>query len=369
MPFSAVYPIILGQNVGTCVTALLAGIGTNKNAKRTAIIHLYYNVIGSVIFMLVFTALTRLAFMDTVMNSMANSGTIANFHTIFNVITTILLLPFAGVLEKLAMMTYKDKKGKEVETTLMLDDRILSTPSLAISKCMKVVSEMGSLSFENYKKAISLFDLYNEEVVKKIERKEEEIDKLQDNISMYLTKIIDKALSDADTKRITYLMSITTDFERIADYSVQLVKQAKAMHEGGIEFHSKTKKELTTLTTAITDIITITIDSFREANLELAYKIEPLEEVIDAIINKLRTNNMKTKEKSDTKIVFSELLIYLERIADHCSNVGICTVGNNHGKNYINRHEYIRQLHSSMPEEYIEDVTNYKEKYMKLIEV
>lgn len=379
LTFASTYPIILGQNIGTCVTSLISSFGANKNAKRTAAVHIYFNIIGTVVFLIAMNILNACHVFDAIWNLPLSSGGIANFHTVFNIVTTLLLLPFAGLLEKLAVLTIRDKKtGDEDEEEddniglEVLDERFLVSPTLALNQCKTTVEAMAKLARKNFRNAVKLFDKYEQKKIDRIQEREDKIDRMEDTLGNYLVKLADCELTDEDSKEVTYLLHLISEFERIGDYSINIVEQAMELQDKKLSFSESAKQELKTIADAVEEIISLSYDTFRENDLSIAKKIEPLEETIDEMEDILKSRHVERLRDGrcsvDTGIVFLDLLVNLERISDHCSNIAVYTVSNNYGKESINHHEYIRKLHQSSDASYVDAMHFYHDKYTALIE-
>ena len=293
--------------------------------------------------------------------------------------TTLLLLPFAGLLEKLAVLTIRDKKtGDEDEEEddniglEVLDERFLVSPTLALNQCKTTVEAMAKLARKNFRNAVKLFDKYEQKKIDRIQEREDKIDRMEDTLGNYLVKLADCELTDEDSKEVTYLLHLISEFERIGDYSINIVEQAMELQDKKLSFSESTKQELKTIADAVEEIISLSYDTFRENDLSIAKKIEPLEETIDEMEDILKSRHVERLRDGrcsvDTGIVFLDLLVNLERISDHCSNIAVYTVSNNYGKESINHHEYIRKLHQSSDARYVDAMHFYHDKYTALIE-
>ncbi len=376
--FSAAFPIIMGQNIGTCITPILASIGANKNAKRSAAVHLSFNVIGTVIFLIVVYSIKGILpfWEDTV-----DKGMIANFHTIFNVVVTILLMPFAGLLAKLAELIIRDKKqvaGTEEEFELdntaisELDDRLLRSPSLALGHCKTVVADMGRLSQANFKKSVTLFGKYDAKRVERIREREDAIDRMEDRVNNYLLKLTDCELDEAESKQVTHLLRVVSEFERVGDYSINLVECAEMLREKEAVFSEKAVRELEAITDAVQEIIGMSLEAFEKEDVMLCKRIEPLEEVIDTMEDTLKFRHIQRLKNGkctvDAGIVFLDALTNIERISDHCSNIAVYIIGTNNGRESLNRHDYIKKMHQGETADYQEFSKLYQERYFSRIE-
>lgn len=375
--FSAAFPIIMGQNIGTCITPILASIGAHKNAKRAASVHLMFNVIGTVIFLIaVYSLKGFLPFWNDTMDK----GMIANFHTFFNVVVTIILIPFAGLLAKLAEFLIRDSKKKktdddaEIDETALatLDDRFLRSPSLAIAQCKIVVANMGKLARSNFGKSVKLFQKYDLKLAERVREREDSIDKMEDKVNNYLVKLTDCELTDQESKQITHLLRVVSEFERVGDYSINLVECAEMLREKEVSFSDKAIGELDAITDAVREIIDMSVNAFEADDLELCRKIEPLEETIDTMEDTLKFRHIKRLKNGhctiDAGIIFLEALTNIERISDHCSNVAVYIIGVNNDRESLNRHDYIKRMHQGDTADYQEYSKLYHEKYFTRIE-
>ena len=366
LSFSAALPIIMGQNIGTCVTAILSSIGTTPNAKRTAMMHLYFNIIGTVLFMAAFYAVqgaVGLAFWN---NSMSATD-ISVLHSCFNIVTTLLLLPFAKCLVWLANKTVRTAPEAEDETFALLDDRFLTTPPIAIANAKKTMVAMCKVAYENVVNCQTM--MKNQEVsgTKKFEANENMLDEYEIRLTQSLTRISELPLNEADNGRVSSYLRMVTNIERIGDYCDNILEEITRMQEGELHFTDKGKKDMDTLFAAIEEIVRITIDAFESCDMDLARQIEPLEEVIDSLQEQLESEHMqrlKTKECNvESGVVFLGIISNAERIADHCSNIAVAILQTQQIAGVDNRHEYLRELHATMPGVYKEQYERYQQKY------
>ena len=366
--YSAALPIIMGQNIGTCITAILSSIGANKNAKRAALVHLYFNLIGTTIFMCVFYFLNvfvHFSFLDTA----ASPAGIAIIHSVFNIVATIILLPFTKVLEKLAYMTIHDDVNEQVAEEndfKVLDVRFLDSPSFAIEQCKNVTKKMAETSKEALFAAINLIDTYEEEKAQLILEQEDKVDKYEDELSSYLVKLSSKHLTEKDSHTISMLLHCIGDFERISDHAVNIMEAAKEMHDKGLKFSEMAVEELKVYSRAVMDIVNIAIQVFEDQDKELALAVEPLEEVIDHLNNKLKQRHIDRLREGICTIelgfVFSDIRTNYERIADHCSNIAVTLIQVN--EDDFDAHEYLIELKKDDNEEFKEKYHAYKKQYV-----
>ncbi len=367
---SAAFPIIMGQNIGTCITSLLSSIGANKNARRAAMVHLYFNVIGTIVFLSAVYIYQGVIGFDF-WNEAIDMGGIANFHTIFNVVVTVMFIPFVKLLEKLALMTVKDKPTDNdvvVDSKLsLLDERFTVSGALALGQAHTVICTMADYAKKNYEDAIGLFTKYDPKLVTQIEQSEEVIDIMEDKINSYLVELTSKELTEEENVGITHHFKVVSEFERLSDYAINIVEASTQMSKKKMKFSKKANAELNTIASAVNEIIDMTIEVFKTNDLELARKIEPLEEVIDSIVEQLKTKHIERLKNGKCSIecglIFIEILSNLERISDHCSNTAIYVLMFASKEEVINHHEYINTVHNSNKTEYLFNMQQYKEKY------
>lgn len=366
--WSSAIPIILGQNIGTCITPILASIGASKNAKRTAAVHLSFNIIGTFIFLVgIYTiqSISPFSFWELPIDK----GGIANFHTLFNICVTFMFLPFVGLLEKMVVRLIPDHQtADEVDDpAIALDDRLLTSPGLAIQHCWDAVLQMGKLARKNFSASVRQLEQYNHKEAEKIREREDTIDRLEDRLGNYMLKIPQDNLSEQSSATISALLHILSEFERIGDYSINLVEFAENMESTGAEFSPQAQFELTAIGEAVKEAIDMALGCFEKQDLALAETIEPLEEVVDQMqetlkdrhINRLRNGQCTV----DAAFPFVESLSCLERISDHCSNIGVYMISYVRGSDQVDHHTYIMQLHAGQVGHYNEQFRRYTEKY------
>ena len=358
--FSTAFPIIMGQNIGTCMTPLISSIGAGKNARRAAFVHIYFNVIGTLIFLVTMYTVQSvhgLPFWDEQMTM----GKIADFHTVFNISTTLLLMPFHKVLEKLAEFTVREDKqsadGTEQPVAAVLDYRFLKSPSLAIGQAMNTAVAMGQTALFNFKGMRKLFSEFDEKTDAKLRACEESIDRMEDKLNAYLVQLTTCELTDYENRRVTLLLHLTSEFERIGDYTMNLIESAEQLQKIRAEsetpeeqiFSEEAMQELDVIMNAVEEIIGMAVECTGKLNAADAARIEPLEEVIDYLNETLKERHIERLKTGkcivESGINFLDLLINLERISDHCSNVGIYVISVREKKDIINRHEYIQKIH------------------------
>lgn len=366
--FSTAMPIIFGQNIGTCITALLSSIGARKNAKRAAMIHLYFNIIGTVFFLILLYALQYtigLSFWNDTMNM----GSIANLHLLFNVCCTALLLPLNKQLVRLVEITVRDTQEpvtSGIELTV-LDERFINSPSLALDKVYSVVVQMGESVKRNFDLACSILSKYDNEKVGFFELIEDSLDDAEDQVDSYLIKLTKHELSSNESMRISEYLHCVGDFERIGDYMENLIECSKYLHDKGMSFSQMANDELDTLCAAVAEILNMTVACYSTRDKALAEKVEPLEQVIDLITDELKSRHIERLKKGactiDLGTQFLEILTNLERISDHCSNVAVCVIFDNEMGD-INSHTYLRNVHTGADEDYSRAFDEYSNKYL-----
>lgn len=329
--YSAAIPIIMGQNIGTCVTAILSGVGASKNAKRAALVHLYFNVIGTILFMTAFYLINAIRPFPFI-NDAATPFGIAAVHSIFNVTVTICLLPFSKGLVKLSCITVRDDEKPEKsmgnQALQLLDSRFLETPSYAVEQSMTAAAVMAELTEKSMNVAMDLLDGYTEENAKEVQTLEGQVDQFEDQIGSYLVKLSSRALSERDSHTLSVILHCIGDFERISDHALHIMEAAREMYEKKLEFSDKAKKELQVFRRAVQDVLSITVQSFCEGDLEMARRVEPLEEVIDRLHIEVKRRHVKRLRKGKCTIelgfILSDITTDFERVSDHCSNIAVC---------------------------------------------
>ena len=364
--YGTAIPIIMGQNIGTCVTAILSSIGANKGAKRVAAVHLSFNIIGTVIFLLAFygiNALVGFGFMGDVVNP----ANIAVIHSIFNVFSTALLLPFYKQLEKLAILVVKDAPEKKVqdETLSLLDERFLDTPSVATMQCKKVAAKMAQLSRDSIMAAMGLIDKFDEDRFKYVDLLESKIDRYEDALSEYIVKLERQELSNEDNTVLSMILHNVGDLERISDHAKNISESALELNRKSIRFSPDAEREVGIYMDAVREIVDMAVDSFIERDVEKAASVEPLEEVIDEIHAEVKNRHIERLRKGICTIelgfVLSDLGTNLERVADHCSNLAICTIEAAEGA--FDMHRYTSRIKKYDAEEFEQKERGFEAKY------
>lgn len=371
LTFSLVYPMIMGINIGTCVTtAMVCSIGSNKDAKRTGIIHIVFNVIGTVLFMAVMAILRACGAFPELWNSVSDSGAIANFQTIFNLATAVVLLPFAGLLVKLSMKLVKDDPNKDfVKPFRVLDEKLFISPDIAIAEAEKAIAEMGRTAASNLTLSFDMFSKYSPEDGEKIRAREDRIDEFTDTCDNFLVRLSRHAKSGAQTRAINRLMQTNTNFERIGDYATDILEFAESMKRDGTSFSAGAKKELELMCSAVNEIVELTVSAVETGDLSIAEKVEPLEETIDDMIALLKDRHIERLKLGtcivSTGLVFVETLTHLERAADQCSSIALLLLARENAEIMSNHHQYLRELHKGAKREYTEELNRRHQQYME----
>ena len=366
--YGSVIPIIMGQNIGTCVTAMLSSLGANKSAKRTAFVHLYFNLIGAVIFMVVYfglNAVLHFGFTDDTVGA----AQIALIHSIFNIFTTLLLLPFIKVLEKLAYLTIPvsedEKESKEDKEFLVLDNRFLKTPGFAIEQCRSLANNMAELSKECFLRAMHTIVEYTDEEAEEIISLENRIDLYEDKISVYLTKLSSYNLGYQDSQNVSTLLHCITDLERISDHAVNVVESVQEMVKKDLHFSKKAQEEMRVYSDAVEDILTRAVDAFVHTDEKRALTVEPLEEVIDKLNKSVKKRHIKRLRKGKCTIelglILSDIATNYERVSDHCSNIAVCLIQIQDTE--LEAHSYVNHLKEGEDDIFERQVEALTEKY------
>ena len=360
--YAAAIPIIMGQNIGTCVTAMLSSLGANKNAKRASFVHLSSSIIGTVIWLAVFSALSAI-FKPLILTQQATHLGIAACHSIFNILCVAILLPASSLLEKLAFKFIPDT-ADDKEQKVELDERLLATPAIALAQSGELANKMAREAISGFRLSIASINSYTEESATRIRHLEKKVDRYEDVLGTFLAKLSQHQMSDEDGARITMLLKAIGDLERISDHSVNVLESIEELREKKIELSANAKEELTTLCTAVDEILVLTGKAFTENDLTTAHNVEPLEEVIDQLKRILRHNHVARLQDGDCTIeagfVWSDLLTDFERVGDHCSNIALGVIdANNHN---MNAHAALKAIHHDDPD-FKTKFLEYSEKY------
>ena len=360
-------PIIMGQNIGTCVTALISSVGANKNARRAAMVHLYFNIIGVTIFLVGFYGLNTVCHFAFV-NTTIEAWGIAVVHSVFNIVATLVLLPFANLLEKLAILTIPDSPEKE--SFALLDDRLLNTPAVAVERARSATAEMAELARVGVMQAMSLTHEWNDTLAQKVREEETQVDRYEDALGTYLVKLSGRELNHADSQSVNTLLHTISDFERISDHSVNLMESAEEMHTKDIQFSQDARDELQVLEDAVQDILNRTTDAFRKGDLHLASKVEPLEAVVNELVRAIKAHHIARLQAGSCSIeygfVLDDLLTNYERVCDHCSNVAVAQI--EVAQDSFDTHAYLNELRhgndTKESEEFHRRLDRYRERYL-----
>ena len=341
--YAAAIPIIMGQNIGTCVTALLSSVGTNKNARRAAIVHLLFNVIGVTVLLTAF-CIVKAALSPALLDEPTTMYGIAIVHSVFNILCTAMLLPAGGLLERLAMRLVPD--GKSADETAELDKRLLATPSLALQQARTLAGGMASCAARALENALAAFDAYTPELAQSIREDEERCDHYEDIIGTYLVQLSSRTMSQCESEEATELLKTIGDFERISDHAVNVLESAEELREKGLAFSGTAQEEYGVLAGAVREILHLAINAFAAGDSAAAAQVEPLEEVIDKLKEQMRTRHILRMQRGACSIeagfVWSDLLTDLERISDHCSNIAGCVL--DAAQHNLNLHETLRTV-------------------------
>ena len=364
--YSIALPIILGQNIGSCVTALISSIGANKSAKRVAIVHLYFNIIGTVVFLSVFYILNAFIDMPFMKDTLGAVG-IAVIHTCFNMLTTLIFLPFTKQLEKHACLTIRDKPDDNQDHVVpMLDKRFLNTPSVAIEQCRNVAYKMAMLTQKTLLKSLELVKKYDPKLAQEVIEDENTIDIYEDNIGSYILKIGSKDLSVNDSQVVSNLLHTIGDLERISDHAVNIMEAADEMYTKKVRFSESAENEMGIMIKAVTDILDMSIRCFVKSDVALAKDVEPLEDVIDELRTELKNRHVERLREGKCTIelgfILQDLLTNLERVSDHCSNIAVCLIQIK--ENSMDTHEYMNELKKLEKSEFMDEFNRYRGKYV-----
>ena len=359
--YGAAIPIIMGQNIGTCVTALLSSIGTNKNARRAALVHLNFNVIGATVGIVLFYVVRAVA-APALLGQAASEWGIAVAHSIFNILCTAVLLPMGGLLEKLVLRLVPE--GKQPQREAELDERLLVTPALALERCRTLIADMASYSMESLRESLNAITAYNQKSAEHIREDEAKTDHYEDIIGSYLVKLSARKIGEIDSALAAEYLRIIGDFERIADHSVNILESAEEMQQKGIAFSAAALQEYSTMAGAVREVTALAYDSFVSGDVQAARQVEPLEQVIDDLKEEMRTRHIRRMQQGSCGIeagfIWSDLLTNLERVSDHCSNIACCMIeGDDHN---LHRHEVLQSIRGS-GEIFDREYSSYRQKY------
>ncbi len=349
--YGAAVPIIMGQNIGTCATAMISSVGANKNAKRAAMVHLAFNVIGAAIWLSAFCIIKEI-FNPSILNDPTSLFGIAVVHSVFNLLCTAIMLPATELLERLVNRLIPVSRGSDPEETTEIDERLLATPSIALERCYEVAADLALAAADALKESLLSIDGYSESLARSIRKKEELTDRYEDVLSTYLVRLSAKRISEADSAEATKLLKIIGDFERIADHGVNLLESAEEIENKGMSLTREAKDEYIVISSAVSEILDGSVEAFLKNDLKAAENVEPLEQVIDYLKEKMRTNHILRLQEGACSIkngfVWSDILTDLERTADHCSNIAGCVT--DIANNNMNIHESLREFRNDSAE-------------------
>ncbi len=345
-------PIIMGQNIGTCVTSILSSVGTNRNARRTSIVHLSFNVIGTVLLLSVYMIVKAVVDLP-IFAASAGEWEIALIHTLFNVICTAVMLPASGLLEKLSLKLIPEPKDDSAkEEKIEIDERLMITPTLAIQRCHELTVKMATGCEDALRKAMFALDAYSDELAADIRKKEAKADHYEDILGTYLVKMNSNPMNDKDSRESAKLLHMIGDFERISDHAVNILESVEEINAKGLAFSDSAKQELRVLVTATEEIVYYTMKAFKQNDLDAATYVEPLEQVVDDLKENLRARHIKRLQKGDCTIavgfVWADLLNNFERVSDHCSNIAGCILEMSHDA--MDMHQYLNAVKHDNPE-------------------
>ena len=359
--YGAAIPIIMGQNIGTCITAMLSSVGANKNARRAALVHLSFNVIGTAVCLSLF-CLVKLIFSPAVLGSSASLFGIAVAHSAFNLLCTLLLLPMSGLLEMLVNRLVPD--GTKPEPAVELDERLLAAPPVALERCRAVTLEMAGYAEQALSTALQSLREYRPELDKTVLDCEDKTDHYEDILGTYLVRLSSLKISVSDSEEAAMLLKLIGDFERIADHGKNILESARELHDKGLSFSDAARRELELLSSAVSEVLALSVSAFRDSDLNTAAMVEPLEQVIDGLRTRMRSNHIQRLQQGMCSIeagfVWSDLLTNMERTADHCSNIAACLIDMQDEN--LNLHESLRATRSGDPD-FLKNFTAYEKKY------
>ncbi|MBE5941068.1 MAG: Na/Pi cotransporter family protein [Lachnospiraceae bacterium] len=375
MTFDLIYPIIMGINLGTCVTtALVCSIGSSKDAKRTGIVHIVFNTIGTILFMIAMTIIKQAGGFADLWGSTVDSGVIANFQTLFNLITAIVLLPFTGLLVKVACSLVKDDEEQEDDYPELaaLDSKLMIAPTVALGEVTKLATNMASLAKDNIVLSLEQFKKYEDNKTELINENETRLDRFTDAADNYLIQLSSNLEAEHDKRQHSMLMQCIRDIERIGDYATNFDELAKKMYDSELKFSKSARKELAIIGDAVTEILRLTLEALEQDNEYTARRIEPLEEVIDDMVLLLKNRHTDRLCQGicsiNSGLIFMDMLTYFERAADQCSSIAMLMLGKNNEEIWKNHHLYLQELHASGDQSYLAEQENRKAQYLTPLE-
>ncbi|MBQ9980876.1 MAG: Na/Pi cotransporter family protein [Oscillospiraceae bacterium] len=365
----AAIPIIMGQNIGTCVTALISSIGTNRNARRASIVHLSFNIIGTVILLCIFCAVKAIFNIDNFTGSAASEFSIAVAHSYFNILCTALLLPASSLLEKLSYKLIPEPKTVvKSEDVIELDERLMATPSIALEQCRILTSTMAQVSVRSLRFSLGQLEKYDPDIATVIREDETCADKYEDILGSYLVKLGTQGLNSTDSMESAKLLHMIGDLERISDHAVNILESVEELHEKGLVFTEQARRELDVLLAALNETIDLSVAAYEQNNIQAAMKVEPLKQIVDILKSRLRSHHIMRLQQGECSIeagfVWSDLLTNLGRVADHCSNIAGCVIEMSQSK--LSLHDYSRAVREGSTE-YSDTFDDYSKKYLKSV--
>ncbi len=361
----ACIPIIMGQNIGTCVTAMISSVGTSKNARRAALVHLCFNSVSTVVILTVYSIINAIVTLPFD-NMQASAFTIAVTHTVFNILAVSIMMPCTRLLEKLAVLLIPDREDDKNEKAVLLDERLMATPAVAIERCRNVTVDMAEESISSVKSAMEfVLNGYDAKVAEKIKESEKTVDKYEDKIGSYLVKLSNHDMTEEDSNESNKILHLISDFERISDHALNIMGAAEEIKDKKLEFSSEAKKEMTVLITAVNEILDITYKTFSQNDLQSAVMVEPLEQVVDELKEYMRKQHVRRLRKNECTVemgfVQTDLLTDIERISDHCSNIAACILEMAHDD--MDMHKYLNRVKAGKVQEYNQYYEHYVAKY------
>ena len=364
IPYSTAIPLVLGMNIGTTITPIISSVSGNTESKRVAFSCLYIKMIGVAVVAGAFYIINAFVGFDFLKDT-ASAFNIAVVHTLFNIVSTVILLPFCSLFEKLAIATIKGKKDEETDTFSVLDDRFLDMPSFAVEKSKDLVCEMANISNESFRLATKLLDEYDDDTFNKVKKLESKVDKYEDKISTYLVKVAEKQIAAKESRVVTELLHCIGDIERISDHALNIAEVAQEISEKKIDFSDKAKQDIKIITAAVTEVLYIAIEAMTNDDLDMAKCVEPLEQVIDRLKRKIKNGHITRLREGNCTMelgfILSDLLTNYERVADHCSNIAVCLIEISHDS--FETHEYLSSIKNHNNLTFDELYEHYKEKY------
>jgi len=364
--FATAIPVIMGQNIGTCVSAMISSIGATRNAKRAAVVHLTFNILGTIILLPLYYIICGLRFpelIDTATSPQIGPVGVAVVHTVFKIIALVLIMPFSKQLEKIAYLVVKDQDC--AEETKLLDERLLNTPSVAIEHCKTVAHSMARIAVDSLVRSIALIGNYSEKEADEIRTMETTVDKYEDALGSYLVKLCSQTMAENDSADATKLLHIIGDFERISDHAVNIAESAEEINDKKLIFSEEARRELSVLISAVNEILSLALSAFEHENFDNATLVEPLEEVIDQLRDALKKRHIQRLQKNECTIelgfILSDMLVNFERVSDHCSNIACCMIEMAHES--MDMHEYLHSLKTGSVQEFNDNYDYYRLKY------